>query len=179
MKYLSDLSKLCLSPDSWAAMTAVPHRGCTNNEIIIQHEIIWRVWGDEDSPTARRQKSTLTIFPETHKVFTFRHFRAFINNVTTVQCYSLQWNNSKFMNTNEQFLKIIQIAIIRYIFEQVKKERHEPTCTLTLYILITIRLVCIFQSITIHHIHQPTIYVYLLECQSNQRNRSYTTRCMR
>ena len=40
VKYLSDLSKLCLSPDSWAAMTAVPHRGCTNNEIIIQHEII-------------------------------------------------------------------------------------------------------------------------------------------
>ena len=70
-------------------------------------------------------------------------------------------NNSKFMNTNEQFLKIIQIAIIRYIFEQVKKERQEPTCTLTLYILITIRLVCIFQSITIHHIHQLSTYIYL------------------
>ena len=37
-------------------------------------------------------------------------------------------NNSKFLNTNEQYLKIIQIAIIRYIFEQVtSKERKTRT----------------------------------------------------
>ena len=37
-------------------------------------------------------------------------------------------NNSKFPNTNEQYLKIIQIAIIRYIFEQVtSKERKTRT----------------------------------------------------
>ena len=74
-------------------------------------------------------------------------------------------NNSKFMNTNEQFLKIIQIAIIRYIFEQVKKERHEPTCTLTLYILITIRLedwfVYFSQSPFTIFTNQLSKYIYL------------------